>query len=190
MTPTKSPLLALLSSHRASDASEADSIARVRDLVERVEAPTSRNTLEGHITGSAVVLDHLGRALLLYHARLGIWVQPGGHVEAGESPDEGALREAREESGLPDLALEASPDGTPLLLDVDVHPIPEHPRKGEPAHWHHDLCYLARTSQPDAIVIDPNESKAFRWLSEGELKTTPVDGATRRRLLKAFALRR
>jgi 8-oxo-dGTP pyrophosphatase MutT (NUDIX family) len=190
MTPTKNTLLSLLDTHVASDASERDSIARVRSLIERVEAPTSRGTLEGHITGSAVVLDNLGRALLLFHARLGLWLQPGGHVEDGESPDEGAFREAREESGLPDLVLETNTDGTTLLLDVDVHPIPEHPKRGEPAHWHHDLCYVARTQQPEAIVIDPNESRDFRWIDAQELETTPVDGTTRRRLLKAFALKR
>ena len=188
MTWTKPQLLTLLARHSPHDASERHSVERVRELIEHVESPTSRSTLEGHITGSSVVLDHQGRALLLFHARLGLWVQPGGHLEAGEAPHEGALREANEESGLPDLVVEQR-DEAPLLLDVDVHPIPEHPKRNEPAHWHHDLCYLARTQAPEATRIDPDESKAFRWVPEAELESLPVDGATRRRLLKAFALR-
>ncbi len=44
-----------------------------------------------------------GRVLLLRRRKppyAGYWVAPGGKVERGESPHEGAVRELREESGL------------------------------------------------------------------------------------------
>ena len=48
-----------------------------------------------HVTGSAIVVGRRG-VVLLTHKRLGIWLQPGGHVDAGEAPwDGGAARGPR-----------------------------------------------------------------------------------------------
>jgi ADP-ribose pyrophosphatase YjhB (NUDIX family) len=181
MSPLHEHLRLLLAAYAASDEDEHAALATTRAFVDHSVDPSSRNTLEGHVTASAVVLDEAGRALLLFHGQLKMWVQPGGHLEAGETPAAGALREAIEESGLTDLQLD------PELLDVDVHPIPARPRKNEPAHWHHDLCFVARTRQSKQMKIDPTESKDARWISAGELPTLPLDVATRRRLSKAFA---
>jgi ADP-ribose pyrophosphatase YjhB (NUDIX family) len=172
----------LLRPHVPEGASETASRARTLAFLAATPAPCSRETLEGHVTASAMVLDPAGRALLLFHARLELWVQPGGHIEPGEDGATAALREAREESGLPDLELDAA-----SLLDIDVHPIPKHPKKPEPAHWHYDLCFLARTRKPKLLRIDPTESHAARWVSVEELPTLPIDTATRRRLTKAFS---
>lgn len=46
-----------------------------------------------------VVFDAGGRVLVLHHAN-GDWVFPKGHVEAGETPLQAALREVREEAGI------------------------------------------------------------------------------------------
>src|SRR5690606_18869145 len=41
-----------------------------------------------------------GRVLLHRHRKLGLWLPPGGHVEPGELPDEAAVREVLEETGV------------------------------------------------------------------------------------------
>jgi ADP-ribose pyrophosphatase YjhB (NUDIX family) len=48
----------------------------------------------------ATFVVHRGRVLLLFHSKLGLWLPPGGHVEHGELPDEAAVREVLEETGV------------------------------------------------------------------------------------------
>lgn len=51
-------------------------------------------------------IEHAGRVLLLHRTRRdedpnrGKWIGVGGHIEPGETPEECALREVREETGL------------------------------------------------------------------------------------------
>lgn len=50
--------------------------------------------------GEAAVIDEEGRILLIRRADNGLWAMPGGALEVGETPAEGVLREAFEESGV------------------------------------------------------------------------------------------
>ncbi len=50
--------------------------------------------------GGLLFSPRSGQVLLLHEAREGRWVFPKGHVEAGESLEEAALREIREETGI------------------------------------------------------------------------------------------
>jgi ADP-ribose pyrophosphatase YjhB (NUDIX family) len=51
--------------------------------------------------GDAAVIDVDGRILLIRRADNGLWAMPGGAFEVGETPAEGAVREAFEETGVP-----------------------------------------------------------------------------------------
>jgi 8-oxo-dGTP pyrophosphatase MutT (NUDIX family) len=55
-----------------------------------------------HLTASAAVLDPGGdQTCLVLHHKLGVWVQPGGHLEPGDdSVLAAAAREVQEETGL------------------------------------------------------------------------------------------
>lgn len=48
----------------------------------------------------AAIIDDAGRLLLIRRADNGLWALPGGGLDVGETPAEGAVREAREESGV------------------------------------------------------------------------------------------
>jgi 8-oxo-dGTP pyrophosphatase MutT (NUDIX family) len=78
-----------------------------------------RSCEPGHVTASTVVLSADRRQVLLtLHPRVGRWLQLGGHLEPEDATLAGAaLREATEESGIPDLVLSLAP------IHLDVHPI-------------------------------------------------------------------
>jgi 8-oxo-dGTP pyrophosphatase MutT (NUDIX family) len=115
-----------------------------------------------HVTGSALVVDQAsGRVLLRWHERQQCWLQVGGHGDPGESdPLAVALREGREETGLPDL-VPVSPDP----VQVVIVPVPA--RGDEPAHEHADIRYVLATARPDDAVAE-NPTAPLRWLSLDE----------------------
>jgi 8-oxo-dGTP pyrophosphatase MutT (NUDIX family) len=143
---------------------EAADVEQVRKLVAAQGDAWSRAT-PFHLTASALVLDAgSGRVLLRWHQRQGKWLQVGGHGDPGETdPLEIALREAREETGLPDLV--PWPDAR--LHHIAICNVA--PGKGEPAHRHADLRYLLATSEPGAIRPE-NADAPLRWLTIAEAR--------------------
>ena len=92
-----------------------------------------RTHLPGHITGSSWIVDSAHtQVLLVHHAKLNKWLQPGGHADGDENVLRVALREAEEETGLKKLTVILE---TPF--DVDVHLIPARKDFGE--HFHFDV---------------------------------------------------
>ncbi|WP_040837522.1 NUDIX hydrolase [Nocardia brevicatena] len=114
-----------------------------------------RENAAGHITASAVVFSHDGSEVLLtLHPRVGRWIQLGGHCEEGDATvAAAALREATEESGIADLALE------PELYGAQAHPITC--SLGVPTR-HLDLLFRI-TAPPGAVPVRSAESTDLRW---------------------------
>ena len=134
------------------DEREAVSLRRFLEEFSRLTDPFSQAAGPVHVTGSAIVAGERGVVLHL-HKRLGIWLQPGGHIEPGETPWEAALREATEETGLS----VRHPSGGPRLVHVDVHPGPR-------GHTHLDLRYLLEADDVDPVP-PPGESPEVRWFT-------------------------
>jgi len=152
-------LLDQLREYAAADAAEAEYRRAMLELLESAGDAFSRGHFApGHFTASCYIVDAEGRLLLHHHKRLDRWLQMGGHVDGDEPPDLAALREGREESGLPDLV--QMTDG---IFDLDIHPIPA--GKGEPDHAHFDIRYLMRTASPEAAVADREESNDLAWVT-------------------------
>ncbi len=173
--PSRARLGDALSAHRPEGDEEARDVAATLALVRAEPACFSRSFFKpGHVTGSAfIVCAATGRILLHHHRRLDAWLQMGGHDDGERDAAVTALREAREESGLSDLAFLS-----PAILDVDVHPIPA--GKGEPAHLHHDVRYALVTRTPGAIRREEAESIDLRWFSPEEAAAAMGEtGATR-----------
>jgi 8-oxo-dGTP pyrophosphatase MutT (NUDIX family) len=133
------------------DERERRSIEQFVAEVDRLEHPFDEHADPVHITASALVVGPRG-IVLHRHKALGIWVQPGGHVDPGELPWEAAVRETIEETGLP-VKLVADP---PELAHVDVHPGPR-------GHTHLDLRYVVDADDADPAP-PPGESQDVAWL--------------------------
>ena len=173
-------LLSALNSHAPHDAEERAHRDNTIAFVERhPQSWWRRSTLEGHLTSSAWVLNiSRTHALLLHHAKLDRWLQPGGHLDDTDaSPADGAMREAREESGLAGLQLASE-----NIFDVDVHAIPA--RGSEPAHLHYDLRYLI-ISTGNALALS-DESLAARWIALDELARAPFERSISRMAEKSL----
>ncbi len=141
-------------------------------------APFSRDHYTpGHITCTGAVLAPAGNAVLLvHHKRLNRWLLPGGHVETQDTTIGAvAFREVVEETG---AALVAAP---PLLVGMDVHPIP--PNKREPLHLHHDLIFAFRARSEQFQVSE--ESRAVAWCPLDQFNRYDLPASIRRSVLRA-----
>jgi len=87
-----------LSRHVAADAEEAADLAQIQAFALAHADPFDRRIVEGHLTGSAIVVSDDGtQVLLLHHRKLDRLLQPGGHADPAEtSVEQVALREAFE----------------------------------------------------------------------------------------------
>ncbi|EOD67298.1 NUDIX hydrolase [Amycolatopsis vancoresmycina] len=114
-----------------------------------------RSCAAGHLTASAVVLDHTGtQVLLTLHPRVGRWLQLGGHCEPSDASLAGAaLREATEESGMTGLRLAPEP------VHLDVHPITC--SLGVPTR-HFDVRFAVH-APAGASPVRSDESDDLRW---------------------------
>jgi 8-oxo-dGTP pyrophosphatase MutT (NUDIX family) len=130
-------------------------------LVLKSYDPYSRMTEAGHITASGLVIKN-EKVLLILHPYIKEWLQPGGHIDKGESPIESAIREVFEETGyvceLDSLNLDP--------LDIDIHKIPENSKKGEGEHIHIDLLYRLKALDK----IDSPEEISCHWFTVKEIK--------------------
>jgi 8-oxo-dGTP pyrophosphatase MutT (NUDIX family) len=188
-----------LRGYRPADETEAGYVTRMIELT--LAAPNSAcersHFVPGHFTASAFVLSPDRRDLILiHHKKLGIWVQPGGHVEASD-PDllSAARREVAEEVGLGELdsfggegalfgGQGGSFGGEGALFDVDIHTIPA--RKTEPAHEHFDtrFAFVARTRD----FARTEEVADVRWVPLERVGEITTDESVLRATKKLVAL--
>lgn len=180
LSPELNIVRAMLQKHSPADDSEADSLRRIFELVNTGSAPFSRDHyVPGHLTASAIVLnEERNKAMLIFHGKLKLWLQPGGHFDTGENdPSIAAAREVLEETGL----TARWPGSEPRLLDVDVHEIPERPNA--PRHCHFDLRMLLIATGAGKAGDDAHDAK---WVEAAEAFAMNLDPGLVRALKKVW----
>jgi 8-oxo-dGTP pyrophosphatase MutT (NUDIX family) len=141
----------------------------------------------------AVFVVYAGRVLLHYHRKLGRWLPPGGHIEDNELPDDAALREVREETGV--RARLVGEHGLPVQHPRQlVRPAGIQLENIYPGHEHIDLVYFAvpDAQATDSADVDPRLAERDRvaWYDPRDLAGLGVDDEIQawvRRALDAIA---
>lgn len=98
--------------------------------------------------------------LLIHRARdphRGLWVAPGGKLEAGESPHEGVIREMREETGL----LISNPQLRGVVTEISARP---------DYQW---LLFLFRADRFEGTLRATPEGE-LAWVSLADMPCLPM----------------
>ncbi len=118
-----------------------------------------------------------GRLLMHRHRKLGMWLPCGGHVEPHELPDDAAVREVLEESGVHvELVGERALDlPTPRQLlrprGVQLETIRED-------HEHIDLIYFGRPVEPYDGTLSADE-EGLGWYDAASLENLALTDEVR-----------
>ncbi|WP_327332943.1 NUDIX domain-containing protein [Streptomyces anulatus] len=133
-----------------------------RDTV--VAQPPADDKSTWRYTADVVAVDPDGRVLLIerrWEPFAGCWALPGGHLDAGEDPQDAAARELTEETGV-------------LVPAADLVPIGTYDAPGrDPRGRYSTDAYLARVPA-DTLAVADDDAANVRWV---KLSTALEDGA-------------
>jgi ADP-ribose pyrophosphatase YjhB (NUDIX family) len=107
--------------------------------------------------------------LLLFHPKVGLWLPPGGHVEHGELPDDAAVREVLEETGVRCRLI--GEHGVQVAYPRQlIRPYGVQVEKIRPGVEHIDLVYFA-VADDDGAHLEPEAASLDRagWYEPAEL---------------------
>ncbi|MDR1334941.1 MAG: NUDIX hydrolase [Holosporaceae bacterium] len=149
-----------LEHYHPTDKREMADKSKMLDFLDSHENCFERSLSIGHFTGSCWIINHDGaKFLLTLHKKMGFWLQLGGHADGDSDIARVSLKEAHEESGLRHIELLSEE-----IFDIGVHLTPEY--QGIPAHYHYDVRFLMRASDPQEHIKISDESDDLRWFDE------------------------
>jgi 8-oxo-dGTP pyrophosphatase MutT (NUDIX family) len=179
---TRVDVLRLLREHgeQSLDEHERAMLAEFVRFVATEPRCAERDLVEGHLTGSAWVVDaSRTNALLTHHRKLDKWLQLGGHADGDLDLLAVALREAAEESGLTRLRPVSA-----RLFDLDRHWIPA--RKQDPGHWHYDFRFMIEADADEPLVVT-DESHDLFWVEISRMAAYNAEESMLRMARKTIA---
>ncbi len=123
-----------------------------------------------HFCASVILIDpETKKILLVHHKKFGKWVQPGGHIEEEETPEECAVREAYEETGIKvKLVGERFP-----REDDFIKPLAVQKNRNKEGYLHIDFVYLAVPLTTEIDNSNP-ENTGVEWFSRNDLENISV----------------
>lgn len=120
-----------------------------------------------HFCASAFVINPMDKKILLIqHKKNGKWTQPGGHIEDDETPEETALREVFEETG---IRVSLLGDRFPREQDF-IRPLGIQKNRHSDGDMHIDIIYAAVPNNDIDPTVLKEEADDVRWFSRNELE--------------------
>lgn len=136
-------------------------------FVEQLSQDTNlfdRKNFKGHVVANALVLNSQHEVLTVFHNKLQMYLQPGGHIDLADiSILNASIRELVEETGISDVIVDEWHNISGIPIFIESHLIPENKKKNEEAHYHHDFMYIFKTNNTD-IHLQLDEISDFKWI--------------------------
>ena len=117
--------------------------------------------LERQYCASAYVIDFENKkVLLMYNKKLCKWLQPGGHIEGKETPEETVIREVFEETGIKIKLIGPSFDGGnkyhPIAIERYINKVG-------------DMIDIQFVAIPLTTTLSNEENNKSIWMSFNEI---------------------
>lgn len=153
----RTAILDLLASHQPADEAEKKMLGTMIAFITEHAGCFHRSLQEGHVTGSAwIVNPDRTHVLLIHHVKLDKWLQPGGHCDGDEDVLRVAVKEVLEETGLTVKPVHTA------IFDVDNHLIPQ--KRDVPAHVHYDIRFLVTVEKGAESLPGNSEVNSIQWI--------------------------
>ena len=122
----------------------------------------TRQNEYGHFTSSAFVLNkERTKILMIYHKIYNSWAWVGGHSDGDSDLLYVAMKEAKEETGIKNVAPISKNIYSLELINVNGH---EKREKYVGSHVHLNVTYLLEADENEEIHIKEDENSGVKWI--------------------------
>lgn len=121
-----------------------------------------RENYVAHITSSGFIMNKdLTKALMVHHNILNKWAWTGGHADGDEGLLRVAIKEAKEETGIVDVAPISDE-----IMSIDILPVPAHRKNGVyiNTHLHLSIAYVLVANENEETTIKEDENSGVSWI--------------------------
>lgn len=137
------------------------------DYIRDFNDTLTRQNEYGHFTSSAFVLNkERTKMLRIYHKIYNSWAWVGGHSDGDSDLLYVAMKEAKEETGIKNVAPISNDIYSLEIINVNGH---EKRGKYVGSHVHLNVTYLLETDENEEIHIKEDENSGVKWVPIDEV---------------------
>ena len=137
------------------------------DYIRDFNDTLTRQNEYGHFTSSAFVLNkERTKMLMIYHKIYNSWAWVGGHSDGDSDLLYVAMKEAKEETGIKNVAPISNNIYSLEIINVNGH---EKRGKYVGSHVHLNVTYLLETDENEEIHIKEDENSGVKWVPIDEV---------------------